>query len=177
MGGYMTIAEISEKFGMSIDTLRYYERVGLIPPVKRSKGGTRIYTEIDCRWIAYIKCMRNAGISVETLVEYVTLFQQGDKTKDARIDILKEQRALISKHIDDLQKTLKRLDFKIQIYESGGWSFEKSLTGNENAEWEDVYKSITRNGEVIDCGLDEEKAVSLSPMLKPTKKQKRNGNE
>jgi DNA-binding transcriptional MerR regulator len=63
-GGFMTIAEVSERFRMSIDTLRYYERLGLIPPVKRSKGGTRIYTELDCRWIAYIKCMRHAGISM-----------------------------------------------------------------------------------------------------------------
>ncbi|MDR3160622.1 MAG: MerR family transcriptional regulator, partial [Spirochaetaceae bacterium] len=101
----MTIAEVSKQFGMSIDTLRYYERVGLIPPVKRSKGGTRIYAEPDCRWIAYIKCMRQAGISVETLVEYVSLFQQGDKTKEARIAILKEQHEIISKHIEDLQKT------------------------------------------------------------------------
>jgi DNA-binding transcriptional MerR regulator len=162
---------------MSIDTLRYYERMGLIPPVKRSKGGTRIYTEIDCRWIAYIKCMRHAGISVETLVEYVALFQQGDNTKEARIAILKEQQALISKNIDDLQKTLKRLNFKIQVYESGDWSFEKSLAGDGNAEWEEVYKSIIWKGEVIECGVDEEELVSLSPMSNARKRQKENSGE
>jgi DNA-binding transcriptional MerR regulator len=171
----MTIAEVSKKFRMSIDTLRYYERIGLIPPVKRSKGGTRIYAETDCRWIVYIKCMRQAGISVETLVEYVTLFQQGDETKKARITILKEQQAIISKHIEDLQKTLKRLDFKIEGYENGAWYFEKSLAGDgngRNIEWEEIYKSITWQGEVIDCGFDEEKAVSLSPMLNTKKNHK-----
>jgi hypothetical protein len=116
--------------------------------------------------------MRHAGISVETLVEYVSLFQQGDKPKEARLAILKEQHELIAKHIEDTQNTLKRLDYQIQVYESGGWSFEKSLAGDGNgreAEWEELYKSITWKGEVIDCGIDEEKAVSLSPMLNAKK--------
>jgi DNA-binding transcriptional MerR regulator len=80
----MTIAEVSKKFGLSPDTLRYYERIGLIPRVNRNESGIRDYTEEDCKWIEFIKCMRSAGVQVETLVEYVTLLQQGDKTIEAR---------------------------------------------------------------------------------------------
>jgi DNA-binding transcriptional MerR regulator len=173
----MTIAEISELFGMTIDTLRYYERIGLIPPVKRSGGGTRIYSELDCRWIAYIKCMRNAGISIETLVEYVALFQKGDKTQKARLEILKEQRTQIAQHLEELQNTLKRLDTKIEIYESNDFSFEKILAKGGESEWDDMFKSVEWKGEIINCGADGVKkggkAVSLSPMSNRKKKSRK----
>ena len=74
----MTIAEVSQKFDISADTLRYYERIGLIPPVPRSKSGIRDYDEESCGWIEMMKCMRKAGVQIEALIEYVTLFRQGD---------------------------------------------------------------------------------------------------
>ena len=79
----MTIAEVSKKYDISADTLRYYERIGLIPPVNRSRSGIRDYTEEDCRWVEFAKCMRGAGLQVEALIEYVALFQQGDETVPA----------------------------------------------------------------------------------------------
>ena len=88
----MTIAEVSKKYGLTADTLRYYERVGLIPKVNRNKNGIRNYTEQDCRNVEFIKCMRRAGLPIEVLIEYVTLLQQGDETVEARRDILIEQR-------------------------------------------------------------------------------------
>src|SRR6266540_6415845 len=91
----MKIAEVSEKFGMSADTLRYYERVGLIPAVHRNEGGIRDYDELDLRRVDFIKCMRGAGLPVEVLIEYVALVQQGDKTIEARKEILIEQRELL----------------------------------------------------------------------------------
>lgn len=80
----MTIAEVSKKYGLSADTLRYYERIGLIPGVRRKENGIRDYSESDCNWVEFIKCMRAAGIQVEALIEYVALFQQGDDTQEAR---------------------------------------------------------------------------------------------
>lgn len=67
----MMIAEVSNKFDISADTLRYYERIGLIPPVNRNTNGVRDYTEEDCEWVYFIKCMRAAGLSIEILIEYV----------------------------------------------------------------------------------------------------------
>ncbi|MGO4275495.1 MerR family transcriptional regulator, partial [Paenibacillus sp. TAF58] len=87
----MLIAEVSEKFDLSPDTLRYYERIGLIPRVNRNKSGIRDYTDEDCRWVEYIKCMRGVGLPVEILIEYVGLFQLGDETIDARKELLIEQ--------------------------------------------------------------------------------------
>ena len=88
----MTISEVSEKYGLTPDTLRYYERIGLIPPVPRTKSGLRDYDESSCGWIEFIKCMRGAGLQIEALIEYVALYQQGDSTIEARKNLLIEQR-------------------------------------------------------------------------------------
>ena len=88
----MTIAEVSRKYDITADTLRYYERIGLIPNVPRTKSGIRDYDEESCRWIELMKCMRKAGVQIEALIEYVALFQKGDSTLEARKQILIEQR-------------------------------------------------------------------------------------
>ncbi|MGN1031117.1 MAG: MerR family transcriptional regulator [Butyricicoccaceae bacterium] len=113
----MTIAEVSKKMEISADTLRYYERVGLIPPVKRTSGGIRNYDETDCNWILFIKCMRGAGLPIETLVEYVALFRQGNSTIAARKELLIEQRQALAERIAAMQEVLGRLDAKIDGYE------------------------------------------------------------
>ena len=110
----MTIAEVCKKFDMTADTLRYYERIGLIPAVGRTTGGIRNYTDIDCGWIDFIKCMRNAGVQVESLVEYVQLMQQGDITEEARKQILVRERDRIAEKVAELQTTLERLNTKIE---------------------------------------------------------------
>lgn len=113
----MTITEVSKKFNLSQDTLRYYERIGLIPSVNRNKSGIRDYTEEDCRWVEFVKCMRSAGLPIEILIEYVSLFQQGDETVEARKELLIEQRNQLEAKMEDMKKTLERLDYKISRYE------------------------------------------------------------
>ncbi|MCC0647937.1 MerR family transcriptional regulator [Clostridioides sp. ZZV15-6598] len=126
----MTISEVSKKYELSADTLRYYERIGLIPPVNRNKSGIRIFTEKDCEWVNFIKCMRSAGLSIETLIEYVTMFQQGNETIKARKELLIEQRNQLSKRIEDMQQTLERLNSKIDGYEDKVIEKEKTLKSN-----------------------------------------------
>lgn len=113
----MTIAEVSKLMNLSNDTLRYYERIGLIPPVHRNQSGIRDYDEEDLRWVEFIKCMRSAGLPIEALIEYVSLFRQGDDTTDARKALLIEQRDLLIKRMEDMQATLDRLNKKIEHYE------------------------------------------------------------
>ncbi|MBA2941245.1 MerR family transcriptional regulator [Paenibacillus sp. CGMCC 1.16610] len=123
----MLIAEASEKFDLSQDTLRYYERVGLIPRVNRTKSGIRDYTEEDCRWVEFIKCMRGVGLPVEVLIEYVALFQQGDETKEARKELLVEQRKQLRTRMEDMKNVLERLDDKITRYEQTIAARERTL--------------------------------------------------
>ncbi|WP_407309783.1 MerR family transcriptional regulator [Desulfosporosinus sp. SB140] len=128
----MTIAEVSEKYDLTQDTLRYYERIGLIPHVNRNKSGNRDYTEEDCRWVEFIKCMRNAGLPIEALIEYVTLFQQGDETVEARKELLIEQRKQLFQKMEDMQKTLERLNYKIKVYEEAVVKKENELKRAED---------------------------------------------
>jgi DNA-binding transcriptional MerR regulator len=122
----MTIAEVAKKYGLTADTLRYYERAGLLPDVRRTPGGVRDYSEEDCRWVEYIKCMRSAGISVETLVEYVKLFHQGVETIEARKKLLLEQREQIIARINELNDVLTKLDWKLDGYEDRMLKFEET---------------------------------------------------
>ncbi|SFF10713.1 DNA-binding transcriptional regulator, MerR family [Paenibacillus algorifonticola] len=128
----MFIQEVSEKFELSQDTLRYYERIGLIPRVNRNKSGLRDYTEEDCRWVEFIKCMRGAGLPVEVLIEYVGLFQQGDETKEARKELLIDQRKLLRARMEDMKKVLERMDDKIERYEQTIVKKEKTLNRPQN---------------------------------------------
>lgn len=123
----MTIAEVSKKYDISADTLRYYERIGLIPPVPRKPNGIRDYDEESCQWVGLMKCMRKAGVQIEALIEYVELFRQGDETINARKDILVEQRRRLVQKMDDMQETLERLNYKIEKYEQGKMTVEYQL--------------------------------------------------
>ena len=123
----MTIAEVSKKYDLSADTLRYYERIGLIPKVNRTNGGNRSYTDDDCRWVEFAKCMRGAGLPIEELTRYVALFQQGDSAKEARKNILVKQRNLLADKMKEIQKVLDRLDSKIEMYEQVLVPAEKGL--------------------------------------------------
>ena len=123
----MKIMEVSEQFGLSSDTLRYYERIGLIPPVNRNESGIRDYNDLDLRRVEFIKCMRSAGLPIEVLIEYIALVQKGDKTIEARRDILIEQRALLMTRMNEMQKTLNILDHKIEVYENAVLKKEKQM--------------------------------------------------
>ena len=123
----MKIAEVSEKFGLSVDTLRYYERVGLIPPVHRNQGGIRDYNELDLKRVDFIKCMRGAGLPVEVLIEYMGLVQQGDSTNQTRKEILIKQRNLVIARLEEMQKTLERLNYKIEVYEKALLTKEQDM--------------------------------------------------
>lgn len=113
----MTIKEVSEKFDISQDTLRYYERVGMIPPVTRTASGIRNYQEKDLGWVELAKCMRNAGLPVEAMIEYVKLTQEGDSTIPARLQLLTEQRETLLEQRAKIDATLERLNYKIGRYE------------------------------------------------------------
>ena len=123
----MLIAQVSEKYDLSADTLRYYERIGLLPHITRTPGGIRDYSEEDCHWVEHIKCMRSAGVSIETLVEYVSLFYQGDSTIQQRKQLLLAQRQQIVDRIDELNQALLKLDCKIEGYEEHMLKREEKL--------------------------------------------------
>ena len=124
----MTITEVSKKYGISPDTLRYYERIGLIPAVPRNRSGIRDYDEAACGWVELMKCMRAAGVQIDALIDYVALCQQGDGTAAQRKAILVEQRRQLADRMADMQRSLDRLDEKIAQYEEVLLRRERELT-------------------------------------------------
>ena len=130
----MTIAEVCKKYDITADTLRYYERIGLIPRVPRTSGGIRDYDEESCGWIELMKCMRKAGVEIEALIEYVALFKQGDETIDARKGILIEQRRRLEERMADMQRSLDTLNLKIRKYEQGSMKKEQLLKEKHNGK-------------------------------------------
>lgn len=131
----MNIKKVSELSGVSADTIRYYERIGLIPPVKRSANGIRDFDEEDLRWIVFSRQMRNAGLSIESLVEYLTLFQVGNETVPARKEIIADQIKELKKKASELNTAIERLEFKFDNYEEHMIPAENALRDfNQNKE-------------------------------------------
>lgn len=113
----MNIQEVAKKYGISADTLRYYERIKMIPKVTRTASGIRDYQEEDLKWVELAICTRRAGLSVETMVEYVDLFQQGYQTIPARLELLQHQMMLLQEQKEKIEETMERLSYKISRYE------------------------------------------------------------
>lgn len=112
----MRIAEVAQQFDITPDTLRYYERIGLLPRIKRTASGVRDYSEADCGRIEFIKCMRGANVSIEALQEYMRLLDEGDATIAERKAILEKQRNIAQARIAEMQAGLDRLNHKIDNY-------------------------------------------------------------
>lgn len=112
----MKIAEVSKRYGVSTDTLRYYERIGLLRHVPRNKSGIRDYDEASCNAVEFVKCMRDAGMSIESLVEYMELLEQGDEIRE---------------RIAGLERALARLEYKIEHYDEVMTATERTLRTGE----------------------------------------------
>lgn len=115
----LSITAVSQKYNITPATLRYYEQIGLLPPIPRKPNGNRYYPEIIQDLIEMIICLRNSGVAVEPLIEYVRLMQQGPKTLKQRQTLLEQQRALLQQKQVSLHKSIQRLDHKINLYETG----------------------------------------------------------
>ena len=112
----MTIAEVSKKYDLTPDTLRYYEMIGLIVNIPRNSNGIRNYDEASCKRIEFIKCMRSAGVEIEILIKYMDLIEKGKSTVKARKKLLEGQREKLKEKQKNITETLKRLDYKIELY-------------------------------------------------------------
>ncbi|MGM0216818.1 MerR family transcriptional regulator [Enterococcus sp. AZ109] len=137
----MNIATVSKKFGIATDTIRYYEKAGLIPPITRDGKGYRVFSENDLNWVYFAKVMRNAGVSVEAIVEYVSLFLQGrEETIDARKVLLIKQREVLENKVKDINETLQYLTYKIEDNSQHLLNFEKLLEDGYLAENSEMVK-------------------------------------
>lgn len=113
----MTIAEVGRKYNLTPDTLRYYEKIGLISRVPRTRSGIRNYDDKACLRIEFIKCMRDAGVEIESLIEYISLFEKGKSTVKARRQLLEEQRKKLLEKQKNINETVDKLNYKLELYD------------------------------------------------------------
>lgn len=111
----MTIGEVSKKYQLSTDTLRYYEKIGLLNPVPK-ENGKRNYQEDDLHQLEFVLCMKNAGLMLEDIIHFITLSKEGDKTAPERLQILLHQQEKLKQELIEKQKTLDYLNYKIDLY-------------------------------------------------------------
>ena len=115
----MNIKSASDLLGISTDTIRYYERVGLVPPITRTATGIRDFQDQDIEVLEFIKCFRSAGVSVDSLVDYMSLYQKGDETREERLGILEDEKKKLEERLSQLRVALNRLNHKIKLYKAG----------------------------------------------------------
>ncbi|BAO07497.1 MULTISPECIES: MerR family transcriptional regulator [Enterococcus] len=115
----MNIKKAADMFDLSVDTLRYYERVGVIPPVSRNESGYRDYTTNDLNWIYLAKNLRNAGLSVESLIEFAHLAQlrEAQNVEKAQKQILVDQLEELDRKLEEMQEVRELLVYKIETYD------------------------------------------------------------
>lgn len=113
----MTIKDVSQKFSLSQDTLRYYEKIGLIGPIRKNNSGIRDYDEEDLKRIEFVKCMRSADLPVYALVKYIKLYESGDETLEERRNLLVNQRESLRQKIVEMQEAYNKLNVKIDLYD------------------------------------------------------------
>lgn len=114
----MTIREIAAKTNMSTDTLRYYERIGLLPPVPRNAAGIRNYDEYFVNFINFIKKLKASGMSLEHIIDYIRLAELGDATLQERKKLLAEAREMLLDKINSLQLVAELADYQLRNYEN-----------------------------------------------------------
>ena len=112
----MKIGELSEKTGLSIDTLRFYEKIGLIPAPWRNAGGTRVYDPDVLGWLNFLKALKSTGMSLAEMRAYADMRARGTATAAPRRIMLEKQREIVRERIDELTACLSLLDFKIDNY-------------------------------------------------------------
>ena len=113
-----TVGEMAKTLGVPASTLRYYDKEGLLPFVKRSSGGIRMFEEKDYEWLKVISCLKKAGMSLKDIREYIQLAMEGDSTIDQRLDLFLNQRKVLLEQMAELQQTLDTLDYKCWYYET-----------------------------------------------------------
>ncbi len=112
-----TIAQTAAKTGISIFTLRYYDKEGLLPYVKRDEKENRIFTEEDMKWLSFILCLKNTGMSLKEIRDYIKLCEEGDSTLKQRLMIFHQQKETVNQRIAEMEEYKKMIDYKIGFYE------------------------------------------------------------
>lgn len=113
----LSIGQVAEMTSISIDTLRFYEKTGVIPNVQRNASGRRIYNQYDVNWLNFVNCLKTTGMPLDKIREYLNLMNQGDHTTLARRDIIANYKQELQEKIDELNTAMDHLNKKLNYYD------------------------------------------------------------
>lgn len=126
---YYSIGQVAAKTGLTVHTLRYYEKEGLLPFVRKSSSGLRMFSDNDLAWLSIIECLKETGMPLKGIKQYIDWFREGDATLPQRLEMFKQQQVKVLAQIEQFQKYLQKIDYKVRLYEEAvkQGSFEKAL--------------------------------------------------
>ncbi|SEM70407.1 MerR family transcriptional regulator [Nonomuraea pusilla] len=113
-----TPAEVVEETGFSLDTLRYYEKIGLLEPVERNAAGQRRFSQEDVGWLGMIRCLRDTGMPIAQMLRFAELVRAGEHTIPDRIELLEEHDRRVAAQIANLTERQSYIHHKISYYRS-----------------------------------------------------------
>lgn len=113
-----TISQIAQRMGVTVPTLRYYDKEGLLSFVEKKPNGTRVFKDEDFQWLDIITCMKNSGMSIKDIKTYMDLCEEGDSTLKERLAVFFERKKSVQKQIDELNQVMETIDHKILYYET-----------------------------------------------------------
>ena len=142
-----TVGEMAKRIGVAPSTLRYYDKEGLLPFVERSSGGIRMFKDADFEWLQVIECLKKTGMHLVDIKRFIEMAMQGDETIDERLELIVKQKEAVKLQIDDLNATLKTLEFKHWYYETaknaGTTEIPRNMTLEELPEkYREVRKKL-----------------------------------
>lgn len=126
---YYSIGQVAAKTGLTVHTLRYYEKEGLLPFVRKSSSGLRMFSDNDLGWLSIIECLKKTGMPLKGIKQYIDWFREGDSTLPQRLEMFKQQQLKVLAQIKQFQKYLQKIDYKVKLYEEAVklGSFEKAM--------------------------------------------------
>lgn len=126
---YYSIGQVAAKTGLTVHTLRYYEKEGLLPFVRKSSSGLRMFSDNDLGWLSIIECLKKTGMPLKGIKQYIDWFREGDSTLPQRLEMFKQQQLKVLAQIEQFQKYLQKIGYKVKLYEEAVklGSFEKAM--------------------------------------------------
>lgn len=127
-----SIGQAAEKAGMTAHTLRYYDKEGLLPFVERTPSGLRSFKEGDFEWLGVINCLKNTGMSIKDIKVFIDWCMEGDTTLEKRFEMFRRQKEIVQAQIDELQKYMDKIDYKVWYYKTAVEAGTESIHSTEN---------------------------------------------
>ena len=110
-----SIGQVAKKLGLTAHTLRYYDKEGLLPFVRKGSSGARVFEDEDVDWLIIIECLKGTGMQLKDIKKYMDLCQQGDATVGERLELFKRQKEKLEQQMAVFRQYMEKIDFKIEL--------------------------------------------------------------